>query len=587
MADDASRVASDRDAQRPRATVPAPDDAGPASRAASPPPLIMTPAPCQRRGTGFDCAPTLPPTVIPAGTADTRRVGEAQCTLSLDGVLACEGAQGPRVTHPLPAGIALATDDMAGRVCALGPERVVCGGVETLATEPVLPLAGAVKIDAGLGLVCGVLPGAVVLCLAPDEPDRPARTFHGATDVAIGTEHACVLVDGAVQCWGRYAEGQLGDGHLRLGWDTVEETPRLVNGLDDAVEITAGDGFTCALRGDGSVWCWGIDTAGELGRGVRVGASGTAAAVVGIGDAQHVAAGESQVCAIVADTTLRCWGRGPDGMPRPTPGRPDEPHQPLHPLATGCAEIDLVEWKARLQAASGREALVPILAELGLQASPAMGDEPWELMPKLIDVRAREAELAAAPGKEILLEVSLTAEGPEPWQRLDTTAVQVLYADGDRWCLAGSDLSTDLLVEMRACMPHPVDGDMEGPQVLDFVELLEPGRMAIRRREQDGACGMYPRMSGYHTSLWAVRDGTLVEVFPPFETYYEAHSVYPEPEWHEGRLRIEGGLPRRIRTVLHVRCEDTSEFEDPDDPPPPCTAKTTRKTWRFDGARYR
>lgn len=38
----------------------------------------------------------------------------------------------------------------------------------------------------------------------------------------------------------------------------------MVEGLSDVVQISTLANATCALRNDGTVWCWGSNTYGEL-----------------------------------------------------------------------------------------------------------------------------------------------------------------------------------------------------------------------------------------------------------------------------------------------------------------------------------
>lgn len=268
-----------------------------------------------------------------------------------------------------------------------------------------------------------------------------------------------------------------------------------------------------------------------------------------------------------------------DGRASPTPT--------VYPLATGCRALDLEDWVARAEASEDADALARVLAEVGL---PLVADEDaddWLLAPELVEIRRRTAQLSSDPGEEVILEVELRMQGADPWEEATRVAVQVLFANAHgEVCFAGSDLSADLQVELRACAEHPVDGSMEAPQVLDVVPLLERRFGAIRQRSQSGLCGGYPRMSLYETSFWVLRDGALAQVFGPFETYYETHSVVMDPEWHEGDVRLVGGFPRRIQTVHHVRCEPPEEV-DPEDPPEPCVPATQRQTLRYDGTEYR
>jgi alpha-tubulin suppressor-like RCC1 family protein len=126
--------------------------------------------------------------------------------------------------------------------------------------------------------------------------------------LAAGSAHACVLREaGDVTCWGRNADGQLGDGTL-----TPHSSGAAVPGLPDAVAISAGDRHTCAVRRAGQVVCWGADDTGQLGDGG--GPDRLAPAPVpGVANATAVAAGAGFSCALLADQSVLCWGDDRDG----------------------------------------------------------------------------------------------------------------------------------------------------------------------------------------------------------------------------------------------------------------------------------
>jgi alpha-tubulin suppressor-like RCC1 family protein len=89
------------------------------------------------------------------------------------------------------------------------------------------------------------------------------------TAVAASINHTCALTAGrVVYCWGSNQTGQLG----RHTVDTCDQRlcsrqPGVVEGLDRVSALAVGEGFGCALRDDGKVWCWGSNDQGELGRG--------------------------------------------------------------------------------------------------------------------------------------------------------------------------------------------------------------------------------------------------------------------------------------------------------------------------------
>ncbi|HET8639482.1 MAG TPA: Ig-like domain-containing protein, partial [Solirubrobacterales bacterium] len=144
-----------------------------------------------------------------------------------------------------------------------------------------------------------------------------------ATAVAVGNNHTCAIAnDGTVHCWGVGTSGQLGYGNTETIGDN--ETPAAVGSVDlggrNAVGITAGSNFTCALLDNGTVRCWGAAGSGQLGYGntTAIGDNETPAAVspvdLGVGrTAVAISSGTNHTCAILDNGTVRCWGSNSNG----------------------------------------------------------------------------------------------------------------------------------------------------------------------------------------------------------------------------------------------------------------------------------
>jgi alpha-tubulin suppressor-like RCC1 family protein len=135
-----------------------------------------------------------------------------------------------------------------------------------------------------------------------------AGSLDSWAEVAVGLDHTCARrASGSVVCWGKNADGQLGDGTT-----SDRRTPVAVAGVADAVELALGAGFTCARRGGGTVVCWGANVSGQLGDGTTTSRS-MAREVAGISDAVEVTAGGAHACARRATGAVLCWGAGSSG----------------------------------------------------------------------------------------------------------------------------------------------------------------------------------------------------------------------------------------------------------------------------------
>ena len=93
------------------------------------------------------------------------------------------------------------------------------------------------------------------------------------TAVTTGDNHTCVLLaGGAVKCWGSSFRGQLGQGNTTPIGGNPGEMGDTLKAIDlgtgaEAIAVSAGDSFTCALLNDGAVKCWGDGAGGKLGQG--------------------------------------------------------------------------------------------------------------------------------------------------------------------------------------------------------------------------------------------------------------------------------------------------------------------------------
>lgn len=165
-------------------------------------------------------------------------------------------------------------------------------------------------------------PGPTWTCNAADRVyaclRRPRRVIgvHDAIALGAGQWHTCALRrSGSISCWGANKVGQLGDGTT----DKRPE-PQPVLDISNATQLSVGERHACAALRDGAVWCWGDNGYGELGRltedkcepstepcGPKPGP------VRGMTDAVAVAAGWEFSCAVRKDKTVWCWGNNQRG----------------------------------------------------------------------------------------------------------------------------------------------------------------------------------------------------------------------------------------------------------------------------------
>jgi cysteine-rich repeat protein len=141
--------------------------------------------------------------------------------------------------------------------------------------------------------------------------------------VAVGGYHTCAILDNdTLKCWGYNGYGALGLGDTQTRGDAQNEMGDALPAVDlgmgrRVVAVAAGIYATCAILDDRRVKCWGYNAFGQLGlgdisnRGDGSGEMGDALPAVDLGagrTALTLAFGTYNVCAVLDDYSLKCWG---------------------------------------------------------------------------------------------------------------------------------------------------------------------------------------------------------------------------------------------------------------------------------------
>ncbi len=248
------------------------------------------------------------------GAVEVATGTDEDCARMPDGTVGCWGS-GPlgdgttsSSSTPVPvAGISNAVSLSGDWPCAaLADGTVRCWGRQ-IGTTPVTVagLSNAVSVHGS----CAILADGSVSCWTIAMVAAPLAGLSDvvALDAPGGSFQGCaVTADGTAHCWGSGYNGQLGDGTY-TPWSP---TPVTVSGLTDVVDVAmAGTNGACASLADGTVRCWGDNSAGQLGNGSTIEKSSLPVNVSGLTHAVAVSGSSpGHMCALLDDGQGRCWG---------------------------------------------------------------------------------------------------------------------------------------------------------------------------------------------------------------------------------------------------------------------------------------
>jgi alpha-tubulin suppressor-like RCC1 family protein len=184
----------------------------------------------------------------------------------------------------------------AAHSCALGgPGAAYCwgdntegplGNGTTVASSVPVPVESNLRfffLRAGGEFTCGLATTHLTYCWGRNDELQLGNVQAGIrstipvpvsgglefADLFLGVAHACgTLATGEAYCWGRNAHGELGTGTSGPPSGVPLKVTPIGTELFD--ELAAGAVHTCARTTRSVVYCWGLNTNGQLGNGSAV-----------------------------------------------------------------------------------------------------------------------------------------------------------------------------------------------------------------------------------------------------------------------------------------------------------------------------
>ena len=166
-----------------------------------------------------------------------------------------------------------------------------------------------------------------------EEVQRFESNNGDVTIISVGNSQSCAIgTDNKMKCWGDGDQGKTGHENTEDYGDETLEMGRYLYFTDVGTNLTfldvaLGDTFSCALVNDSSIRCWGendklgnslgLSGSGSRGDGYLEMGSNVNTVNIGTWLANSIEAGGSHACAVVnngTDDSLVCWGENSVGQ---------------------------------------------------------------------------------------------------------------------------------------------------------------------------------------------------------------------------------------------------------------------------------
>jgi alpha-tubulin suppressor-like RCC1 family protein len=146
----------------------------------------------------------------------------------------------------------------------------------------------------------------------PALPDLVGGGIQWASTSASRLSSCGVSTTGEAYCWGTNSAGEVGNPTVELRQNSPLPVP--VDGGLTFREVVAGWLHACGITTTGATWCWGDNRQGQLGIGTTETERRSPAPVAGGHQFVQLTLGSVNTCGITADNVALCWGANSTGQ---------------------------------------------------------------------------------------------------------------------------------------------------------------------------------------------------------------------------------------------------------------------------------
>jgi alpha-tubulin suppressor-like RCC1 family protein len=202
------------------------------------------------------------------------------------------------------------------------PVQTIVGGTNWKMVSAGQNFTGAIKTDGtlwmwGYGFDGELGVGAQALISTPVQTVAAGTNWKQISCSGIAGTAAAIKTDGTLWMWGLNTSGELGDGTTTRKSSPVQT---VAGGNNWKFVSTQGKQATRAIKTDGTLWTWGLNDYGQLGDGTTTSRSSPVQTVAAGTNWKIVCSGRNSTLAIKTDGSLWSWGimQGFAGVSSPT-----------------------------------------------------------------------------------------------------------------------------------------------------------------------------------------------------------------------------------------------------------------------------